>query len=51
MFMGKQVYRARLRNGEHKGKEVAVKVQRPGIRESMALDIFILRWAVSKVSA
>jgi len=35
-----QVYRGRLREG---GREVAVKVQRPGVRESIALDIHILR--------
>ena len=35
-----QVYRARLRDG---GREVAVKVQRPGVKESIALDIYILR--------
>lgn len=33
-----QVHRARLRTGE----EVAVKVQRPGIRESMVSDIMIM---------
>ena len=34
------MYRGRLRSG---GEEVAVKVQRPGVRESIALDIYILR--------
>lgn len=34
-----QVYRGRL----HSGEEVAVKVQRPGLAESITLDIFILR--------
>lgn len=34
-----QVYRGRLKTGE----EVAVKVQRPGLAESITLDIFILR--------
>jgi ubiquinone biosynthesis protein len=33
-----QVHRARLRTGE----EVAVKVQRPGIREAMISDLFIM---------
>ncbi|MDH4162888.1 MAG: AarF/UbiB family protein [Nitrospirota bacterium] len=33
-----QVHRARLRSGE----EVAVKVQRPGIRQAMAADLFIM---------
>ena len=36
-----QVYRGVLRKGGH---PVAVKVQRPGVRESIALDIYILRW-------
>lgn len=36
-----QVYRGILRRG---GETVAVKVQRPGVRESIALDIYILRW-------
>ena len=36
-----QVYRAVLRKGN---EAVAVKVQRPGVRESIALDIYILRW-------
>ncbi|KAG0557746.1 hypothetical protein KC19_11G154200, partial [Ceratodon purpureus] len=35
-----QVYQARLRPN---GKLVAVKVQRPGVRAAMALDLFILR--------
>ncbi|GJP38665.1 hypothetical protein CLOM_g14254 [Closterium sp. NIES-68] len=35
-----QVYQARLRAG---GQRVAVKVQRPGVRAAIALDIFILR--------
>lgn len=35
-----QVYRGQLRSG---GREVAVKVQRPLVRESIALDIHILR--------
>ena len=34
------MYRGRLREG---GREVAVKVQRPGVRESIALDVHILR--------
>ena len=36
-----QVYKGRLRNG---GLKVAVKVQRPGVREAIALDVFILRF-------
>ena len=36
-----QVYKGRLRSD---GREVAVKVQRPNVRESIALDIFILRF-------
>ena len=35
-----QVYQARLRPN---GLLVAVKVQRPGVRPAMALDLFILR--------
>ena len=34
-----QVYRGRL----HSGEEVAVKVQRPGIGDSIAVDMFLLR--------
>ena len=37
----RQVYRGVLRQG---GQQVAVKVQRPGVRESIALDIYILRY-------
>ena len=40
LWVTPQVYRARLRAG---GREVAVKVQRPGVKESIALDIHILR--------
>jgi len=35
-----QVYRATLRST---GEEVAVKVQRPGIGESIAVDMLLLR--------
>ncbi|KAG0566440.1 hypothetical protein M758_7G061900 [Ceratodon purpureus] len=35
-----QVYQARLRPN---GEQVAVKVQRPGVRAAMALDLYILR--------
>ena len=34
------MYRGRLRQG---GQPVAVKVQRPGVREQIALDVYILR--------
>ncbi|KAG2436368.1 hypothetical protein HXX76_006675 [Chlamydomonas incerta] len=37
-----QVYRGKLRP-EHGGVEVAVKVQRPAVLETVALDIFIMR--------
>ena len=37
---GVQVYRGTLREG---GQPVAVKVQRPGVREQIALDVYILR--------
>ncbi|MGL5511344.1 MAG: ABC1 kinase family protein, partial [Microcoleaceae cyanobacterium] len=44
-----QVYRGKLKTGE----EVAVKVQRPGLAERIALDIYILRslamWANNNV--
>ncbi|MFN5515199.1 MAG: ABC1 kinase family protein [Cyanobacteriota bacterium] len=36
-----QVYRAALYTGE----EVAVKVQRPGLRPLLSLDLLIMRWA------
>lgn len=36
-----QVYKARLRST---GEEVAVKVQRPGVVEAIALDTYILRY-------
>ena len=39
-----QVYRGKLRD-EYGGSEVAVKVQRPGVLESAALDIFVMRRA------
>ncbi len=35
-----QVYRGRLRSN---GQAVAVKVQRPGVREQIAMDVYILR--------
>ena len=38
-----QVYRARLRNALS-GEDVAVKVQRPRVRETICLDLLILRW-------
>lgn len=36
-----QVYRGRLLSGE----EVAVKVQRPNLRPTLTLDLYLLRWA------
>ncbi|MEB3120940.1 MAG: AarF/ABC1/UbiB kinase family protein, partial [Snowella sp.] len=36
-----QVYRAVL----HTGEEVAVKVQRPGLRSVLSLDLYLMRWA------
>eukprot|EP00983_Pelagomonas_calceolata_P081626 1155635-Pelagomonas_calceolata.AAC.9 len=47
--VGLQVYRGKLRS-EWGGKEVAVKVQRPGALESVSLDIFIMRRAVTLFS-
>ena len=40
MFFLLKVYQARLRAN---GQTVAVKVQRPGVRAAISLDIFILR--------
>lgn len=40
-----QVYKARVRAT---GRTVAVKVQRPNVRESIALDIFIMRYLVGR---
>jgi aarF domain-containing kinase len=42
------VYKGRLRSN---GKAVAVKVQRPGVREQIALDIYILRAAAAALRA
>ena len=36
-----QVYRARLRSN---GDIVALKIQRPGCEEVVALDLYVLRW-------
>jgi len=38
-----QVYRGRL----HTGEEVAVKVQRPNLRPTLSLDLYLMRWAAS----
>ena len=46
-LMPEQVYKGRLRRT---GAVVAVKVQRPGVRESIALDIHILRGILTQVS-
>lgn len=43
-----QVYRGRLRST---GEEVAVKVQRPGIGENIAIDMVLLRRFMTKVDA
>jgi len=40
-----QVYRGRLL---HEGVEVAVKVQRPGMRAAISLDIFLLRYLATQ---
>jgi predicted unusual protein kinase regulating ubiquinone biosynthesis (AarF/ABC1/UbiB family) len=42
-----QVYRAVL----HTGEEVAVKVQRPNLEPILTLDLFIMRWGVSKIKS
>ena len=36
-----QVYRGRL----HSGEEVAIKVQRPNLRPTLTLDLYLMRWA------
>lgn len=36
-----QVYRGRLYSGE----EVAIKVQRPNLRPTLSLDLYLMRWA------
>lgn len=36
-----QVYRARL----HTGEEVAVKVQRPNLKPTLTLDLYLMRWS------
>ena len=38
-----QVYRAEL----HSGREVAVKVQRPNLRPTLTLDLYLMRWAAT----
>ena len=40
-----QVYRAVLYSGE----EVAVKVQRPNLESILTLDLYIMRWGISKI--
>ncbi|KAF5839993.1 ABC1 family-domain-containing protein [Dunaliella salina] len=41
-----QVYRAKLRGSPGQpDTDVAVKVQRPGVAQSISLDVYILRWA------
>jgi ubiquinone biosynthesis protein len=42
-----QVHRARLRNG----RDVVVKVQRPGLREMVSADLSLMRWAASLLSS
>ena len=42
-----QVYRAVL----HSGEEVAVKVQRPNLEPILTLDLYIMRWGVSKIKS
>lgn len=41
-----QVYRGRLVSGE----EVAVKVQRPNLRPTLTLDLYLMRWAADWLS-
>jgi len=42
-----QVYRAVL----HSGEEVAVKVQRPNLEPILTLDLYIMRWGVTKIKS
>ncbi|OKH44470.1 hypothetical protein NIES2101_28305 [Calothrix sp. HK-06] len=42
-----QVYRGRLAST---GEEVAVKVQRPNLRPTLTLDLYLMRWAASWLS-
>jgi predicted unusual protein kinase regulating ubiquinone biosynthesis (AarF/ABC1/UbiB family) len=42
-----QVYRARLYSGE----DVAVKVQRPNLRPTLTLDLFLMRWATRRLGS
>lgn len=44
LYPSPQVYKGKLR-GAWGGAEVAVKIQRPGVLESVALDLFIMRRA------
>lgn len=41
-----QVYKAKVRSS---GRWVAVKVQRPGVRESIALDVYIIRYLAGQI--
>ncbi len=34
---------------QYGGGEIAVKVQRPGVLLSVALDLFLMRWVAEKV--
>ncbi|MDX2214556.1 MAG: AarF/ABC1/UbiB kinase family protein [Oculatellaceae cyanobacterium bins.114] len=41
-----QVYQAKLRTGE----DVAVKVQRPNLRPTITLDLYLMRWAATWIA-
>lgn len=45
-----QVYKGRLKP-EFGGREVAVKVQRPGVLEQVCLDLYLMRQAAAAISA
>jgi aarF domain-containing kinase len=43
-----QVYKGKLKSN---GAEVAIKIQRPNCEESIAIDIFILRWYAQRIQS
>jgi aarF domain-containing kinase len=47
-YLRLQVYKARLRSN---GAYVAIKIQRPHCEESVAVDLFVLRWYAMRVQS